>query len=167
MERPVIVINRDGVIVDLNAAARTQLGGAPGRRCADVVMARQRNGLPICGGDCATELIDCHHQLDRPGVRIRSEARRLTCTGLGETGVVTILDAQETASAQESLTPREREVLALVARGLTSRRIAQRLGLSVSTIRTHVERCRDKLGASSRAEAVATALRQGQIAAAK
>src|SRR4051794_26212257 len=57
------------------------------------------------------------------------------------------------------LTPREREVLALLAEGLTSADAAAQLGLSAETIETHVRRALRKLGARSRTHAVALALR--------
>lgn len=55
------------------------------------------------------------------------------------------------------LTPRETEVLALVARGLSNPQIAQRLFLSAKTIGNHVSAILTKLGAATRAEAVARA----------
>jgi DNA-binding CsgD family transcriptional regulator len=57
-----------------------------------------------------------------------------------------------------SLSPREREVLGLLARGLTGEQIAERLVLSPETVRTHIRNAREKLGASTRVEAVTMAL---------
>lgn len=57
-----------------------------------------------------------------------------------------------------TLSPREREVLGLLARGLTGEQIAARLVLSPETIRTHIRNAREKLGASTRVEAVTMAL---------
>lgn len=59
---------------------------------------------------------------------------------------------------QRNLSPREREILGLLARGLTGEQIAERLVLSPETIRTHVRNAREKLGASTRVEAVTMAL---------
>ena len=53
------------------------------------------------------------------------------------------------------LSDREREVVALVERGLTNSEIADRLGISVTTVKTHLSRAFRKLGARSRAEAIA------------
>ena len=58
------------------------------------------------------------------------------------------------------LTEREREILFLIADGLTNRAIAARLVLSVHTVRTHVQTILGKLGAHSKLEAVATAKRR-------
>jgi two-component system nitrate/nitrite response regulator NarL len=61
------------------------------------------------------------------------------------------------------LTPREREVLTLLAEGLSGPEIANRLYLSPSTIKTHLANIYDKLEVSDRAAAVAKALRQGLL----
>jgi PAS domain S-box-containing protein len=62
-----------------------------------------------------------------------------------------------------TLSPREREVLGLLARGLTGEQIAERLVLSPETIRTHIRNAREKLGASTRVEAVTMALVSREI----
>ncbi|MEO5666394.1 MAG: HD domain-containing phosphohydrolase [Nocardioides sp.] len=59
------------------------------------------------------------------------------------------------------LTPREAEILGLVARGLSNRDIAARLVLSEKTVRNHVERTYSKIGATNRVGASLYALRQG------
>jgi two-component system nitrate/nitrite response regulator NarL len=61
------------------------------------------------------------------------------------------------------LTNREREILALLADGLANKQIAARLGISTNTVKTHLELLFDKLGVSSRAEAVATGVRRGLL----
>lgn len=58
---------------------------------------------------------------------------------------------------RDSLSPREREVLQLMADGLATRKIAQELGISYSTVRTHVRSISTKLGARSMVNAVVTA----------
>jgi PAS domain S-box-containing protein len=63
------------------------------------------------------------------------------------------------------LTPREREILQMIADGLTDREIAKRLVLSPATARTHARNLIGKLGAHTRAQAVAIAIRRGEIAA--
>lgn len=64
----------------------------------------------------------------------------------------------------ESMTPREMEVLQLLAEGLTNRAIASRLGVSEHTIKFHVNSILNKLDAQSRTEAVVTGTRLGLIA---
>jgi DNA-binding CsgD family transcriptional regulator len=61
------------------------------------------------------------------------------------------------------LTPRELEILNLVAEGNSGPEIAELLVVSPATVRTHFEHIRGKLGVPSRAAAVATAMRRGLI----
>jgi DNA-binding NarL/FixJ family response regulator len=63
----------------------------------------------------------------------------------------------------EDLTPREREVLQLMADGLPNKAIARRLGISEHTVKFHIGSILAKLGAASRTEAVAVAARQGLL----
>jgi two-component system nitrate/nitrite response regulator NarL len=62
-----------------------------------------------------------------------------------------------------ALTPREREVLRLLADGLSNEEIGKALFISPETVRTHVRKAMEKLDADTRTEAVATALRQRLI----
>jgi DNA-binding NarL/FixJ family response regulator len=66
-------------------------------------------------------------------------------------------------SRMPTLTPREREILAMLAEGLPNKLIASRLGISDHTVKTHLEAIFDKLSASNRAEAVAQAVRMGLL----
>jgi len=62
------------------------------------------------------------------------------------------------------LTARELDVLRLLAEGLQHEEIGRRLGISSETVRTHLRKASDRLGATTRTQAVATALRLGLIA---
>jgi DNA-binding NarL/FixJ family response regulator len=64
-------------------------------------------------------------------------------------------------SAKPALTPRESEVLAHVADGLSHDEIGQQLSISPETVRTHVRKACERLNARTRTHAVATALRLG------
>jgi DNA-binding NarL/FixJ family response regulator len=66
-------------------------------------------------------------------------------------------------SSAEALTPREQEVLALLAEGLPNKTIADRLHVSEHTIKFHVNAILAKLGAQSRTEAVVRATRLGLL----
>lgn len=61
------------------------------------------------------------------------------------------------------LSNREREILALLADGLVNKQIAARLGISPNTVKTHLELLFDKLGVTTRAEAVATGVKRGLL----
>ena len=65
------------------------------------------------------------------------------------------------------LSPREREILSLLANGWSNRRIAEQCFLSLNTVRTHVQNILVKLGMHSKLEAVAFALEQGWLPAAE
>lgn len=73
-------------------------------------------------------------------------------------------DTTEIDDLGEELTPRELEVLRLIAEGLSNKAIAARLAIRESTVKDHVNSMLDKLGAQSRTEAVTLALRRGLIA---
>jgi DNA-binding NarL/FixJ family response regulator len=63
----------------------------------------------------------------------------------------------------EPLTPRESEVLQLLAEGFTNRRIGERLAISEHTVKFHVNSILGKLGAQTRGEAIAQAARLGLL----
>jgi DNA-binding CsgD family transcriptional regulator len=64
-------------------------------------------------------------------------------------------------SSARKITPRELEVLALIADGHSTKEIAQTLWITDETVRTHVRRLLSRLGARTRAHAVAIAYRDG------
>jgi DNA-binding NarL/FixJ family response regulator len=63
----------------------------------------------------------------------------------------------------KTLSPREREILGLLSQGLSGEEAATQLFLSPETVRTHVRNAMTKLGAATRAHAVALALQRGEI----
>lgn len=102
-------------------------------------------------------------------------ARRLTAL-LGDVSGIELVDseddadavvvasaADETASGGAELTPRELEVLTLLAEGASNKTIARQLGISVHTAKFHVGSVIDKLDAVGRTDAVAHAARLGVI----
>jgi DNA-binding NarL/FixJ family response regulator len=72
--------------------------------------------------------------------------------------------ASTSAEDVPSLTQRERDVLRLLADGLSNEEIGKRLFISPETVRTHIRKAMDKLDADTRTQAVAKALRQSLIA---
>lgn len=77
-------------------------------------------------------------------------------------GIAQALRSREQRGVIE-LTPREREVLALIAEGLSAPKIAERLHLSTPTVKSHLGTLYDKLGVSDRGAAVAVAMRLGLL----
>lgn len=71
--------------------------------------------------------------------------------------------AAEKADGTADFTPRELDVLRLLAQGLGNKEIAARLGLSENTVKTHVRNILSKLHARSRAEAAAYAVKMGLV----
>jgi DNA-binding NarL/FixJ family response regulator len=67
------------------------------------------------------------------------------------------------AKGIEPLTPREQEVLRLLAQGLLNKEIAARLGITQRTVKFHVSSLLGKLGAGNRTEALAVAAQQGLV----
>lgn len=75
-----------------------------------------------------------------------------------------VLASPELSGKLPSLTQRERDVLRLLADGLSNEEIGKRLFISPETVRTHVRKAMAKLDADTRTQAVAMALRQSLIA---
>ena len=65
--------------------------------------------------------------------------------------------------AQDELTPRELEVLELIAQGMRNREIARAIGRTEATVKMHLKHVMQKLGVTDRTEAVTVALRRGII----
>jgi len=84
----------------------------------------------------------------------------------GEAAMVAIVSRNREGATEPvdfDLTPRELDVLALLAEGASNKSIARRLGISVHTAKFHVSSLLDKLDATGRTDAVAHAARRGVI----
>jgi DNA-binding NarL/FixJ family response regulator len=78
--------------------------------------------------------------------------------------IATLLAKRRAIEAQfESLTPREREVLQLMAEGLSSRSVAAKMGISYTTVRTHIRSLGSKLGVHSKLAAIVKARELGLV----
>lgn len=82
---------------------------------------------------------------------------------VGDTSANTRQRTSGEAPVGTVLSNREREILALLADGLVNKQIAARLGISTNTVKTHLELLFDKLGVTTRAEAVATGVKRGLL----
>jgi DNA-binding NarL/FixJ family response regulator len=74
-----------------------------------------------------------------------------------------LLAANNGNGREHVLSPREREILGLLSKGLSGEDAAKELFLSSETVRTHVRNAMNKLGATTRVHAVALALQRGEI----
>jgi DNA-binding NarL/FixJ family response regulator len=93
-----------------------------------------------------------------------AEARRSGLTADAIVAAPRTAPDPEDDPAPETLTPREIQVLELVAEGLPNKVIAERLGISDQTVKFHVGSISGKLGAGNRTDAVRRAVRRGLIA---
>jgi DNA-binding NarL/FixJ family response regulator len=73
--------------------------------------------------------------------------------------------SRKATQTQRMLSKREREIMDLLAQGLTGEQVAERLFLSPETIKTHIRNAMNKLEANTRVHAIAIALRKGFISA--
>ncbi|WP_027162045.1 helix-turn-helix transcriptional regulator [Mesorhizobium sp. WSM1293] len=132
-------------------------GGANGERPAGEVLAVLQTGADDL-------LIAAAARLAAAGYRVSGERR----TGRHEDfhtgdGEPFEDEASEEHAVRPSLSPREAEVLALLAEGAPNKVIARRLNISVHTAKFHVAAILIKLGAANRTDAIATAMRQGLV----
>jgi two-component system, NarL family, response regulator YdfI len=122
---------------------------------ADVALAALRAGAAgvLARQSDATEI----------GAAIEAVVAGLVVLDAAVRDVLTPSPASRTAAPAEPLTDRERQVLAMLARGLSNRRIAERLAISDNTVKAHVAAIFGKLGAATRTEAVALGVRLGLV----
>lgn len=162
----VLRVNQSGAIVALSEGALSLFGQESlGKSCDRVVRGTSVRGGSVCRSGCASALATGKERLRPPeDAMIRGGKVSLRCMRVGDE-VVVVADQGESFDSTERLTPREREVLAMVGQGLSSSAIAERLGITAATVRTHVEHALGRLGAKTRAEAVLRALRTGQLTA--
>ena len=90
------------------------------------------------------------------------EGRAVIHPQLTKTFIEEVQHADE-APTTTPLSKREREILQMVANGSTTKEVARDLGISPHTVKTHLERIFEKLGANDRAQAVAIAIRTGLV----
>ena len=111
--------------------------------------------------------IDDHALADRLALLLGGVAG-LRLVGPGQAADAAIVSrgpqpASVVSDSAYELTPRERDVLALMAEGASNKAIARQLGISVHTAKFHVGSILDKLDATGRTDAVAHAARKGVI----
>jgi len=152
-----IVDDRSGDAVPASIPRVLLSGRVVGERPAAEVLAV----LPASADDL---LIAAAVRLAAAGYRVSDDGRSGRHEGFhaGDGGLFEdeILDEH---AARQALSPREAEVLALLAEGAPNKVIARRLNISVHTAKFHVAAILIKLGAANRTDAIAIAMRQGLV----
>jgi PAS domain S-box-containing protein len=169
---PAVVIDRDGRYSWLNRAYIELFGDRRGQRFVDSIapehrqLARTNFARKVVGK--TTGIYDLT-VFDRFGTRITlrtmsSPLRRGDeVVGVFGIGVPIPQPSKPEASMLDDLTPRQQEVLRLLAEGLNTREIAQRLGVAEETARNHIRALLRATGAHSRLEVVLIGLRLGVV----
>jgi len=134
---------------------------AGGRGPAVVVLTEAEGAIPELLGAGVHAVLG--READAARVAAAAQAAAQGLLVLDERLSETVLRRRTAAALVEPLTPRETEVLALLGQGLSNRAIAERLAISEHTAKFHVNAILGKLGAQTRAEAVAQGVRLGLL----
>jgi DNA-binding CsgD family transcriptional regulator len=187
-DTPAVVSDLAGHVLLWNAGAERLLNRpareALGRLCHDLLSGRDRFGNVFCHVDCAVRVMCRKEEPIQPFELVVDAARptkTLHVSTLKVPGATRDADvivhlfrsadragtgAQKvpgSALGASSLTARERAVLEQVSEGRQNKEIAQKLDISVATVRNHVHHILEKLGVHSKLEALALAYRAGWI----
>jgi PAS domain S-box-containing protein len=171
MNVPAYAVDRHGIIRWINDAAHKLVGDIRGRQQSSVVVPEQARAAKesflrkMMGSEQAT---DTSVVVVEPGgrrvqVEISSCPLREGGRIVGVFGVVHHREEMPAPNPHPHLTPRQNEVLHLLAHGRSTAQIAEELHLSTDTVRNHVRRMLRALGAHSRIEALAIAHREGLL----
>ena len=174
---PSYLADREGRIRWLNEEALAAVGDARGRLLSSLAApdhaqrSREQLARKVVGGAGRTDFeIDV---IGRNGKRItwfvssvpvRRDHSVVGVFGVARSCAETVRGRETAAAAAgSSLTPRQREVLALLAEGASTTQIATTLGLAEETVRNHIRQLLRRLGVHTRLAAVAHARREGLL----
>jgi PAS domain S-box-containing protein len=169
---PAVVIDREGRFSWLNRAYIELFGDRRGQQFTDYVapedrqLARTNFARKVVGN--TTRIFDLS-VFDRAGARITLRItsaplrRGDDVVGIFGIGVPLPQVSAPTTSMLDDLTPRQQEVLRLLAEGLETQEIARRLGVAEETARNHIRALLRATGAHSRLEAVLMGQRLGAV----
>jgi PAS domain S-box-containing protein len=190
---PAFAVDAEGKITAWNSAAKTALGysrrNALGKLCFKVICGKDVFGHQVCQRECLV----VRNLRERKPVRrfrmhvragtghyVEAECATLCILATREATVIHLLrlwpgrgrdpmsrsrhgDTRGLQRVAPSLTPREMEILGLLAAGRSTRQMAEDLHVSPATVRTHVEHVLAKLQAHTRLEAVVVGAREGLL----
>jgi len=168
---PSFVVGRDGVVTWLNDAAKEEFGDLEGEPFARIIPPERADFVrrqlerklehPSSVTDYDTDV------LTRDGSRRPAEISSVAIPGGDRCHAVfgVVLPGRRKVPKTEApmLTPRQAEILALIASGMSTVQIAEALHLSRETVRNHVRNILRQLRVHSRVEAVALAYRDGLL----
>jgi DNA-binding CsgD family transcriptional regulator len=170
---PLFAVSRDRVVIWENAAAREITGGM---RSQLYLRALAPESRPQIERDFAQSLLSSGAPEDREIAMLRPDGSRLRVEMssapvevdgyiMGFFGAIRPTGAAGSVAMRPSvdLTPRQAEVLQLLARGASTRQIEEELGVSRDTARNHIRALLRRLGARSRLEAVVLASEKGLL----
>lgn len=165
----IVVSRRDGRVIGQSRSALRLLGRAGEEATEDSARRRpcwswmrqipDAEHLP-CTHNCVSERLTRETTVESQLIRLRGQSFELRCEPVGDQVVTTLRPLPSVPTGpRPRLTPREAEVLRLLADGLDGAEIALALGISPGTVRTHVEHMRESLGCRTRAGLVAKGYR--------
>jgi DNA-binding NarL/FixJ family response regulator len=166
---PSVIVSREGRITWMNDAARALFGDLVGQISLGTTapehaalvrreFERKLDGAPVSDYEVDVVTLD--------GRRVRAVISSVSIPGDDPDRAVFAvawLEPQPPRVIAEDLTPRQKQVLELLAEGRSTEQIAAALQLTTETVRNHVRHVLKALGAHSRLEAVVVARRQGLI----
>jgi PAS domain S-box-containing protein len=166
---PCYFVDRFGVIRWINRSARELVGDVRGRQQSSVVApeqareARESFTRKILGTERVTnaKVVVVGKDGERTLVEINAVPVEEGGRIVGVFGMVPHREATPAPHPHPHLTPRQNQVLHLLAHGRSTSQIAEELHLSVDTVRNHVRRMFRALDVHSRVEALAVAHREG------
>jgi PAS domain S-box-containing protein len=171
MSVPSYVVDRYGVVRWINPAAQKLVGDVRGRQQSSIVapeqarMARESFVRKIMGTERSTHTEAVLIGSDGKRIQVEVNSVPLKDGGriVGVFGIIPHVEKTPAPAPHAHLTPRQNEVLHLLAKGRSTPQIAKELSISVETARNHIRRMLRSLGAHSRLEAVAVAHRDGLL----
>src|SRR5215831_16996485 len=166
---PAYAVDRFGIIRWINSAAKKLVGDIRGKQQSSVVVPEQAREAKesflrkMMGTEKSTDatVIVTGPDGERHQVEISSCAIHEGHRIVGVFGVVKHRDKSAPPAPHPHLTPRQNQILHLLAHGHSTSQIAAELHLSIDTVRNHIRRMLRALGAHSRIEALAVAHREG------